>query len=240
MFLPVLSSSTGSTELSRCGWVFSRAQQNSWKWSLSFFSTSILTSRRIFSAPPLQFCSSSSRSAGLRLPDRTSSSRTRSTSVTTDSDNFCWTCSNNSMCFGSIATQPTTLRLPLKSFSRETERNKKPYLWSFNGLEWLFPSVRSLTSLPVFCFRSSECGLTEPDTLTRFRPCFVCCKVWESVRKCRESSEGRGAPPWLHNSAAAIICQSKQSNGRSVTLRAGLRCVNHTAWTGGNEARAGL
>ncbi len=133
--LPVLWwFSTGSRALSSTGWVFSRAQQNSWKWSLSFFSTSVLRSRWTFSALLEQFASSSALSAGLRLPDWASSSRTTSTSVT-DSDNFCWHCSNNSLCLGSITagryrtTQSAeNNEAPVKEFFVWNWRNKKPYL----------------------------------------------------------------------------------------------------------------
>ncbi len=150
--LPVLCwFSTGSRARSSTGWVFSRAQQNSWKWSLSFFSTSVLRSRWTFSALLEQLASSSALSAGLRLPDWASSSRTTSTSVT-DSDNFCWHCFNNSLCLGSITagryrtTQSAENEAPVKEF----------FVWNWKKQEAIFETLRDSNGFFFFFFGSGE------------------------------------------------------------------------------------
>lgn len=68
-------------------------------------------------------------------------------------------------------------------------------------------------------FSVSGCP-TEPVTLTWFRSCY---KVWKSVRKSRrdssESSEGRWAPPWLHNSHLPIKDEEREGEGGATTCQ---------------------
>ncbi len=167
--LPVLCwFSTGSRARSSTGWVFSRAQQNSWKWSLSFFSTSVLRSRWTFSALLEQLASSSALSAGLRLPDWASSSRTTSTSVT-DSDNFCWHCSNNFLCLGSITAGRYRT-------TQSAENNEAPvkefFVWSWKKQEAIFETLRDSNGffLLLRLRRVSHlCQLSVSDRLTLVR-----------------------------------------------------------------------